>query len=133
MKGWKTAATVGWVAVLTAALFVGWVFLSRHEYTQRVQKEQAVQEAAALRDTVRQAGGESLKIVTFYASPARVAVGQPTLLCYGVANADQVRIEPAGPAITPSLSRCIEVKPAKSMVYRLVAQSGRDRKVEAEA
>ena len=101
MADWRTAVKLGWIPVVIAVLYVGWVFYSRHSETTRLQNEAAAKEAEELRKTVQQAGGEGLKILSFYASPVAVAKGTSTLLCYGVANADQVRIEPDGPSVTP--------------------------------
>ncbi|MGO9097044.1 MAG: hypothetical protein ACLQGV_17710 [Bryobacteraceae bacterium] len=38
--------------------------------------------------------GSEVKILQFYASPSVVAKGQQAILCYGVANAKTVRLEP---------------------------------------
>ena len=62
-------------------------------------------------------------ITQFYASPAVVAKGERTLLCYGVEGAAAVRLEPAVDEITPSLARCIEAAPAVSTKYTLFARN----------
>ena len=133
MKSWKTIVRIGWLPVLAAAGYVGWTMYSRQAENRRQQQEADAKEATELRKTIRDAGGTELKILGFYSSPSVTAPGQKALLCYSVANAESVRIEPAGPPITPSLSRCVEVSPSKTTTYRLIAESGRDRKVDAEA
>jgi hypothetical protein len=43
-------------------------------------------------------------------------------LCYGVAMAESVRIEPAVEGVGPALSRCVETKPIrKTTTYTLRA------------
>lgn len=60
-------------------------------------------------------------ITQFYASPASVGKGGRSLLCYGVEAAASVRLDPPVEEITPSLARCIEVKPAATTTYKLTA------------
>jgi hypothetical protein len=44
-------------------------------------------------------------------------------LCYGVANAQTVKIEPdTGREVWPSVNRCIDLKPKKTTTYTLTAQ-----------
>ncbi len=63
------------------------------------------------------------KILQFYASPATIAKGDRTLLCYGVEGAASVRLDPAVEEIAPSRTRCVEAKPAASTKYTLYAKS----------
>jgi hypothetical protein len=67
--------------------------------------------------------GNELKVLHFLASPASIKRGQPALLCYGVLNAESVRIEPEVEGLKPSLSRCIEVRPNRTTEYKLEARS----------
>lgn len=60
-------------------------------------------------------------ITQFYASPSTVGRGGRSLLCYGVETAAHVRLEPPIEEISPSLARCIEVKPAATTTYKLTA------------
>lgn len=60
-------------------------------------------------------------ITQFYASPGIVGKGGRSLICYGVEAAVKVWIEPAVEEIAPSLARCIEVKPAATTTYKLIA------------
>ena len=63
------------------------------------------------------------KILQFYASPATIAKGDRTLLCYGVEGAASVRLDPTVEEIAPSRTRCIEAQPAISTKYTLYAKS----------
>jgi hypothetical protein len=62
------------------------------------------------------------KILQFYASPATIARGDRTLLCYGVEGAASVRLDPPVDQIAPSRTRCIEAKPSASTKYTLYAK-----------
>lgn len=62
------------------------------------------------------------KIVQFYVSPPAVARGERALLCYGVEDAEAVRIEPEVEPLKPSLSRCVEVTPKQTTTYTLTAE-----------
>ena len=67
-------------------------------------------------------------IAMFYTSTPVVSKGEAAILCYGVANARELRLEPGGESLTPSPNRCIEVKPERSASYTLVARgAGGDR------
>jgi len=61
------------------------------------------------------------KILHFYAHPGLAAPGETVLLCYGVEDATEVRIEPRVRDLPPSFNRCFSVAPKKSTTYRLTA------------
>jgi hypothetical protein len=67
----------------------------------------------------------SVKITQFYANPPAVPKGGRSLLCYGVESAAKVRIEPPVEQLSPSLTRCFEVRPTETTTYKLIAE-GRD-------
>jgi len=66
----------------------------------------------------------AVRITQFYAGEAEIGRGGRTLLCYGVENAASVRLEPPVEEISPSLNRCIEVRPARTTTYQLIAEGG---------
>lgn len=63
-----------------------------------------------------------MKITAFYARDVLVIEGGSTVLCYGVSNARSVRLDPPVESITPSLNRCIEVRPKGETRYTLTAE-----------
>lgn len=109
------------VLVLIAFGYAAWTLWSRHEEDRRL--EQAAKDDEVRRDAqiVRTLGGNDLKILTFYASPAIVPRGEKALVCYGVSNAKSVRIEPRIDDIKPAISRCLEVHPKADTEYKLTA------------
>lgn len=64
---------------------------------------------------------QPVKITAFYARDLIVTEGASTVLCYGVANAKAVRLDPPVESISPSLNRCIEVRPKAETRYTLTA------------
>jgi hypothetical protein len=65
---------------------------------------------------------EPVKITAFYARDGVVIEGGATVLCYGVSNAKSVRLDPLVEKISPSLNRCIEVRPRGETRYTLTAE-----------
>jgi hypothetical protein len=110
--------------LLAAALYLGWVFFSRHredqQYNQRVRDEQAQKQREADQATIQQLGGNDLAIQMLYATP-EVRHGQTAQVCFGVANAKSVTLEPQSSPVWPSHSLCVDVKPAKTTTYTLTA------------
>lgn len=111
------------IVLAFAALIVVWIFFSRWwqnrsiEYRER--EAAAEKQRAEDRATVDQMGGKELAIQTFYASPGEIRRGQSVQLCYGVANAKTVKLEPQANAVWPSYSRCVNDSPAKTTTYTL--------------
>ena len=109
-------------AVVVATLYAGWTLWSRHQSTAQAEQAQKQQEAQRDETIVHQLGDGSLKILTFNASPAIVKPGEKVLVCYGVSNAKEVKIDPPLEDISPSLSRCLEAHPRKTTEYTLTAR-----------
>src|ERR1051325_10771561 len=70
---------------------------------------------------------EPIRITMFYASAPAVPIGDSTLLCYGVANAVAVRLEPPVEQLKPALTRCFSVSPAQATTYKLTAEDRQGR------
>lgn len=110
-----------WVPVVLVFVYVGWVMYSRWAGNRRLEAEAA--NARVLEDKkVLEKLGSGLKVLMFYANPPVVRRGSATLLCYGVTNATKVRIEPQVEGVGPTLSRCVEIKPAQDTSYTLIAE-----------
>jgi hypothetical protein len=71
------------------------------------------------RAAVELLGGKELAIQMFYATPGAIRRGESARLCYGVANAKTVKLEPQSNPVWPSYSRCVEVAPSKTTTYTL--------------
>jgi len=105
------------------ALYVVYVLYSRHEsnlrYEQQTRQHQDEQRRENDRNTVEQLGGSELAIRGLYASPAIIHPGQTAQICYDVANAKTVTLDPPVAAVWPSHSRCFDISPKKTTTYTL--------------
>lgn len=106
-----------------AALMVFGIFFSRwwqnRSIEYRAKEAAAEKQRADDRATLDQMGGKELAIQTFYAMPGEIRRGQSIQLCYGVANAKSVKLEPQSSPVWPSYSRCVNDSPAKTTTYTL--------------
>jgi hypothetical protein len=114
------------IAIGIALLYVGWIFFSRWQENQAIEQKTKEEKAQKQRENDRAAlellGGRELAIQMFYASPGAIHRGESTQLCYGVANAKTVKLEPQSNPVWPSLSRCVGVAPAKTTTYTLTIE-----------
>ena len=106
-----------------AALIVVWIFFSRwwqnRSIEYRAREAATEKQRADDRATMEQMGGKELAIQTFYATPSEIRRGQSVQLCYGVANAKSVKLEPQANPVWPSYSRCVDDSPTKTTTYTL--------------
>lgn len=104
-------------------LVVGWIFLSRwtenRSIEKRAKEERTQKQQEQDRVTLEQMGGKELAIQNFYASPGMIRRGETVQICYGVANAKTVKLEPQSNPVWPSYSRCVDVTPTKTTIYTL--------------
>ena len=111
-------------AVLGVALLVVlWILYSRWQEDRLIERRNREEtwrkQLESDRNTVEQLGGKELAIQSFYATPGAAKKGETVQLCYGVANAKTVRLEPQPNAVWPSYARCVNVSPDKTTTYTL--------------
>jgi hypothetical protein len=63
---------------------------------------------------------EPVKITQFYAPPNPPS-GEKMLICYGVENAKEVRLDPPVETVFPAMARCFEYTPKKAVTLKLTA------------
>ncbi len=106
-----------------AFLAVGWIFYSRREENrlieQKSREEKTQKQTENDRIALEQLGGKELAIQSFYAIPGTIRRGESLQLCYGVANAKSVKLEPQTNPVWPSYARCVDVAPTKDTTYTL--------------
>ncbi|MDP9338138.1 MAG: hypothetical protein M3P45_04645 [Acidobacteriota bacterium] len=123
LKNW---ILYSWLALLAVLLYVLWIFFARWQENRNIQgratEEKSQKQREADRQTVEQMGGKELAIQSFYASAGVVHRGDSLQLCYGVANAKTVKLEPQDNPVWPSYNRCVEVSPTKDTTYTLTIQ-----------
>jgi hypothetical protein len=119
-----------------ALLVVGWILFSRWRENlsieRRTREERSQKQLENDRVALEQFGGKDLAIQSFYASPGAIHKGDSAQLCYGVANAKSVKLEPQPNAVWPSYARCVSVSPAKSTTYTVtVSDSSGNTKTQS--
>jgi hypothetical protein len=114
------------IAIGIVLLWVGWIFFSRWQENRAIEQKTKEQNTQKQLENDRAAlelmGGKELAIQMFYANPGAIRRGESAQLCYGVANAKAVKLEPQSNPVWPSLSRCVEVAPAKTTIYTLTIE-----------
>jgi len=114
--------------LVVASLSVAFVVISRWQDTRNLEQKAAQKLAEKQheqdRTAVEQLGGKEFQILSFYASPTVIRRGQTAQLCYGVANAKTVRLEPETRPVWPSVAHCVDVSPTKSITYTLTIEDG---------
>jgi hypothetical protein len=117
------------IAIAIAMIYAGLVLFSRWSQSRDLEAKEKAKAAEERRAQDQHAldivGGTEFNILIFYATPGLIHRGDPVELCYGVANAQTVKIEPdIGREVWPSVNRCVDVKPKKTTTYTLTAQDG---------
>lgn len=117
------------ILILLAAIYAGFVLFTRwNENRDAVAKEKEAaksQQSEAAARALDAVGGTEFSILSFYATPGLIHRGQQTEICYGVANAQTVKIDPdLGRGVWPSVNRCIDITPKKTTTYTLTADDG---------
>jgi hypothetical protein len=111
--------------MVLAALYSSWIFYSRHHIAAEAERQLQQKQADEERRVVEEFGGDQLKILAFGATPGEISPGERVLLCYGVSNALQVKIEPGVEPIKPAVSHCLDVFPRKTTTYTLKAEDAK--------
>jgi hypothetical protein len=128
----RKAYRITWILAVAVVLYLGWTFYSRwsdnRAFKQRMEELNASQEGTISKSY----GGGELKILVFYATPPAVRPGGSAELCYSVASAESVRIEPHVDNVWPSYSRCVPVTLTKETTYKLIAQDADGNTATAE-
>jgi hypothetical protein len=119
----KNPFLYSWAALAIVALVVVSILFSRWQENRnietRAKQERTQKQLEQDRIALEQFGGKELAIQSFYASPGTIRRGETVQLCYGVANAKTVKLEPQSNPVWPSYSRCVDATPTKSITYTL--------------
>ena len=109
--------------IIGVILYVSYVIYSRYEsskeYERQTKQRQAEQRREEDRLAVEQLGGSELAIRGLYISPRAIHPGETAQLCYDVANAKTVTLDPPAGEVWPSHSRCLNISPRKTTTYTL--------------
>lgn len=111
------------LVILGVLLYVSYILYARYEsnreYERKTKERQTEQQRDEDRLAVEQLGGSELAIRGLYVSPRTIRPGETAQLCYDVANAKTVTLDPPAGEVWPSHSRCLDISPRKTTTYTL--------------
>jgi hypothetical protein len=111
------------IVILGVLLYVSYILYARYasnrQYQRKMEERRAEQRREEDRLAVEQLGGSELAIRGLYLSPRSIRSGETAELCYDVANAKTVTLDPPAGAVWPSHSRCLNLSPRKTTTYTL--------------
>jgi hypothetical protein len=107
------------ILMLATIVYVGWVLFARWQENRAIERRATEKRRAADERAVEFMGGSRLEIQNFYASPGILHRGESAQLCYGVANAKTIKLEPYDKPVWPSYAHCVNVSPARDTTYTL--------------
>lgn len=111
------------IAIAVVAAYVVLVFLFRYDSNRQIERSNAESQAEQRREEDRKEieilGGSDLAIRALYISPPIIRRGESAEVCYDVANAKTVTLNPPEAEVWPSHSRCFHVTPKRTTTYTL--------------
>jgi hypothetical protein len=121
------------LVIIGVILYVSYVLYARHEsskeYERKTKEHQVEQRREEDRLAVEQLGGSELAIRGLYVSPRSIHAGESAQLCYDVANAKTVTLDPPAGEVWPSHSRCLNISPRKTTTYTLTIKDAAGKTV----
>jgi hypothetical protein len=109
--------------LLGVAAYIVFILISRREsnraYERRKAERAAEQRRKEDRAAIEQLGGSDLAIRALYVSPSVIHRGESAQICYDVANAKTVTLDPPTGEVWPSHNRCLDISPQKTTTYTL--------------
>ena len=121
------------LVILGVLLYVSYILYARYEsnreYERQTKERQAEQRREEDRLAVEQLGGSELAIRGLYVSPSTIHPGESAQLCYDVANAKTVTLDPPAGEVWPSHSRCLNISPRKTTTYTLTIKDAAGKAV----
>jgi hypothetical protein len=132
---YKNPLVYSLLLLLIVAAYVGWIMLSRRQenraYEQHAEQAQAKKQREQDQAAIEQLGGRDLAIQMLYATP-KIRRGETAQVCFGVANAKTVSLEPQTNQVWPSHNLCVDVKPTKTITYTLTATGANGKSISQQ-
>ena len=117
------------IAVIIAALYVGWTFYSRYESNKEAVERIAAEKVAKRKQAVDQVyGSGEIRFTAFSIDTQVLKRGQTAHLCYGVVNAKTAKLDPPVEPIKPMYFHCLEIAPKKTTTYTITAENAAGQK-----
>jgi hypothetical protein len=121
------------IVILAVVVYVAYVLVTRYEsnrdFERRNVEKASEQRREDDRKAIEQLGGSELGIRGVSLSPASIRRGESAQLCYDVANAKTVTLDPPEAEVWPSHSRCVNLSPKKSTRYTLTIADASGQKL----
>ena len=121
------------IVILAVVAYVAYVLVTRYEsnreFVRRSNEKATEQRREDDRKAIEQLGGSELSIRGLYISPQSIRRGETAQLCYDVANAKTVSLDPPEGEVWPSHSRCVNLSPKKTTIYTLSIADASGQKV----
>jgi hypothetical protein len=119
--------------IFAVILYVSYVLYARYqssrEYERQTKQRQSEERREEDRLAVEQLGGSELAIRGLYVSPRAIHRGETAQLCYDVANAKTITLDPPAGEVWPSHSRCLNISPRKTTTYTLTIKDAAGKAV----
>src|SRR5579863_10352288 len=114
-------------------LYVSYILFARYESNREYERQKKERQSERRREddrlAVEQLGGSELAIRGLYVSPRTIHRGETAQLCYDVANAKTVELDPPAGEVWPSHSRCLNISPRKTTTYTLTIKDAAGKTV----
>jgi hypothetical protein len=111
------------IVILAVMAYVAYVLVTRYESNRQFERRKIEKATEQRREddrkAIEQLGGSELSIRGLYLSPESIRRGETAQLCYDVANAKTVSLDPPEAEVWPSHSRCVNLSPKKTTTYTL--------------
>ena len=124
----KKPLVYAFIGIVVLAAYVSYLVLSRHESAREYERRNTEilneQHRAEDRLTLEQLGGSDFGIRALYVTPSVIRRGGSAEICYDVANAKSVTLDPPVATVWPSHTRCFEVSPMRTTTYTLTIADG---------
>jgi hypothetical protein len=129
----KRLLLMGAPALTLGLAFLAWTFYSRHNADLEFERSQQQKQLEAGRRFRKAYGSDDVRIIGVLANPKEIHRGQQSLLCYGVANAKTVKLDPPVEPVHPAPSYCFEISPRQTTTYTITAEDGNGKSVQQSA
>jgi hypothetical protein len=121
------------IVIFAVVAYIAYVLITRYEsnraFERRTVEKASEQRREDDRKAIEQLGGSELAIRGLYLSPQSIRHGETAQLCYDVANAKTVTLDPPEGEVWPSHSRCVHLSPKKTTTYTLTIADASGQKL----
>jgi hypothetical protein len=121
------------IVILAVVAYVAYVLIARYESNRNFERRNVEKTSEQRREddrkAIEQLGGSELNIRGISLSPESIRHGETAQLCYDVANAKIVTLEPPEAEVWPSHSRCVNLSPKKTTTYTLTIADASGQKL----